>query len=453
MRIKRNRYSYLIRPISVLIDVLIIIGVIFFVSNPDFLSPYFILFFISSWLIIAYNIEFYSIYRYANSFRILKILAVQFILFIVVYFSYFGAFKKGIVINNQWYMLSLTFGCVSVFKFLFFFTLRRYRSEGKNYRNVIVIGIDDSSKRIIKLFKKKSEFGYRYLGVFSDSKTNQLNYLGNLEKSKSYILANKVDEIYCALSVLSSNQVKEFTKFANENSIVIKLIPDSNELYSKSLGAEYYDNLLVLNVKKLPFEILDNHFLKRSFDIVFSFLMIIFVMSWVTPLLWILIKLESKGPLFFSQNREGIRGETFTCYKFRSMRLNALSDKIHATKDDKRVTRIGAFLRRTSLDELPQFFNVLKGDMSVVGPRPHMKSLSLEYQKEIDNYIERFAVKPGITGLAQVSGYRGEVKKKADIKNRIRLDIFYIENWSFFLDLKIIFQTLVNIFTGEEKAY
>ncbi len=168
-------------------------------------------------------------------------------------------------------------------------------------------------------------------------------------------------------------------------------------------------------------------------------------MSWLIPLLWIIVKIESKGPLFFKQEREGLNGHQFACYKFRSMKINKLSDKIHATKNDKRVTRIGSFLRKTSIDELPQFFNVLQGDMSIVGPRPHMSSLSFEYQKDIDNYIERHAVKPGITGLAQISGYRGEVKKQSDIKNRVRFDIFYIENWSFFLDIKIFLRTMVEV--------
>jgi putative colanic acid biosynthesis UDP-glucose lipid carrier transferase len=135
------------------------------------------------------------------------------------------------------------------------------------------------------------------------------------------------------------------------------------------------------------------------------------------------------------------------------MKINDLSDQVHATKNDARVTKMGAFLRKTSMDELPQFFNVLLGDMSVVGPRPHLESLSIEYQKEVDDYLKRHIVKPGITGLAQVSGYRGEIRKKFDIKNRIRLDIFYIENWSFFLDIKIIIKTVSNVFKGEEKAY
>jgi len=179
----------------------------------------------------------------------------------------------------------------------------------------------------------------------------------------------------------------------------------------------------------------------------------VFILSWLIPLLWILIKLESKGPLIFKQSREGVNGSKFICYKFRSMQINKVSDKVHASKNDTRVTKIGAFLRKTSIDEFPQFLNVFLGDMSVVGPRPHVESLSLEYQKEVDDYLKRHIVKPGITGLAQISGYRGEIKTKSDIKNRVRLDIFYIENWAFFLDLKIIIQTVLSIFKGDEKAY
>jgi putative colanic acid biosynthesis UDP-glucose lipid carrier transferase len=210
---------------------------------------------------------------------------------------------------------------------------------------------------------------------------------------------------------------------------------------------------MVLNVQKLPFEFAENFYIKRIFDIIFSLFICFFILSWVIPILWILVKLESKGPLIFKQQREGINGDKFVCYKFRSMQLNAISENRHTAKNDHRVTKIGAFMRKTSIDELPQFFNVLFGEMSVVGPRPHVESLSIEYQKDVGDYLKRHIVKPGITGLAQVRGYRGEIKKKSDIKNRIRLDVFYIENWSFFLDLKIIIQTILNVFKGEEKAY
>ena len=292
------------------------------------------------------------------------------------------------------------------------------------------------------------------MGFFSNKTYKNKDYLGNIESVFEFVSLNNVDEIYCSLTQLTANQIKEINKFAIEKNIFLKLIPNSNELYSKNQSVEFYDDtLMVLNVNKLPFEFAENFYVKRIFDIFFSLFVCIFLLSWLIPILWVLVKLESKGPLIFKQEREGINGSEFVCYKFRSMKINDLSNKVHATKNDTRVTKLGAFLRKTSMDELPQFFNVLLGDMSVVGPRPHLESLSLEYQKDVDDYLKRHIVKPGITGLAQISGYRGEIKTKSDIKNRVRLDIFYIENWSFLLDLKIIIRTVLNVFQGEEKAY
>ena len=193
--------------------------------------------------------------------------------------------------------------------------------------------------------------------------------------------------------------------------------------------------------------------IKRAFDILFSSIVIVFVLSWLTPLIAILIKLESKGPVFFKQSRNGFNYKEFDCYKFRSMMPNEDAHLYQATRGDIRVTKVGKFIRKTSIDELPQFFNVLFGDMSVVGPRPHMVSHTDMYAKKIDKFMVRHFVKPGITGLAQVSGFRGEVESDIDIIGRVKYDIFYIENWSLLLDLKIIAQTFVNAVKGEDKAY
>jgi putative colanic acid biosynthesis UDP-glucose lipid carrier transferase len=394
------------------------------------------------------------VYRNTGVYRLFTLLGKQFGSFILGYFAYFGIFREGDIVNNQFLILISIIISISLFKFTWFFLLKSYRSFGKNYRTTVVVGFDNSSKDIIQLFKTKSNLGYKYLGYFSDKVCDEKEYLGNLESVYEYATRNRVDEIYCSLTLLTQDQIKEINKFAIDRNIFLKLIPNSSELYSKNQSVEFYnDTLMVLNVSKLPFEFAENFYIKRVFDIAFSFCVCILILSWLMPILWILVKLESKGPLIFKQKREGLKGKEFICYKFRSMEINDFSDQVHAKKHDTRVTKMGTFLRKTSMDELPQFFNVLLGDMSVVGPRPHLESLSLEYQKDVIDYLKRHILKPGITGLAQISGYRGEIKNKSDIKNRVRLDIFYIENWSFLLDLKIIIKTVLNVFKGDEKAY
>ena len=449
----KHRYSHFIRPIQLVIDLFFIIGISFYFNN-DYLNPSYLIYISVYWVVSSYFSNFYKVHRFNRVLRIFTLLFRQFVVFILGYFAYFGLFREGDLVGNQFLVLVTIISSITLVKIGWFVLLKKYRALGKNYRITIVAGYDQPSKNIIKLFKSKSNLGYRFLGFFANKSYKHSEYLGKVSDIKAFLDFEFVDEIYCSLSSLSANEITELKKIATEKNIIIKLIPDTTELYSKDQKIEYYeDALMVVNVKKLPFEFEENYYIKRFFDIFFSLGIIIFILSWLYPILWIFIKLESRGPAIFKQKREGLNVEHFVCYKFRSMRSNENSDKVHARKDDERVTKIGAFMRRTSIDELPQFINVLKGDMSVVGPRPHLESLSLEYQKEVDDYLKRHLMKPGITGLAQISGYRGEIKKKADIKNRVRLDIFYIENWSFLLDLKIIFQTVLNIFKGDENAY
>ena len=450
----KKRYSHFIKPLQIVTDLFILNTITYFVYDKEYLNVFFLSFISFFWLVTSYFFAFYEVHRHTSVLSLLRLLVKQFLFFILGYFAYFGIFKEGTVVNNQFLILMLIIISISFIKLSWLFLLKKYRSFGNNFRTTIVIGFDDSTKNIIKIFKSKSNLGYKYLGFFSNKLHKKKEYLGNLDAVFEYAIQNTVDEIYCSLTALSNEQIKKINKFALDKDIILKLIPDTNELYSKNRSIEYYgDSLMVLNVNKLPFDFTENFYLKRFFDILFSVFVCLFILSWLIPILWVLVKLESKGPLVFKQGREGLNGKEFTCYKFRSMRMNKQSNKIHAIKNDARVTKVGAFLRKTSMDELPQFLNVLLGDMSVVGPRPHLETLSLEYQKDVDDYLKRHIVKPGITGLAQVGGYRGEIKKKSDIKNRVRLDIFYIENWSFFLDIKIIIQTVLNVFKGEEKAY
>jgi putative colanic acid biosynthesis UDP-glucose lipid carrier transferase len=327
--------------------------------------------------------------------------------------------------------------------------LKRYRvALGGNLRNVVVIGDTDKTRQLINIFNSKPEFGYNCKKQFVIKEDNF-----SFPQCVSYISKNEVDEIYASTADLSNKQINKLIDFADNNLKELKFIPDNKDIYSKKLKYEYYDYVPVISLRDIPLQAPFNKFLKRLFDIVLSSAVIVFLLSWLTPIIAILIKIESKGPVFFKQARNGFNYEEFDCYKFRSMMPNNNAHLKQATKGDNRITKVGAILRQTSIDELPQFFNVLFGDMSVVGPRPHMVSHTNKYAESVDKFMVRHFVKPGITGLAQISGFRGEVETDKDIINRVKYDIFYVENWSLLLDIKIAVQTFVNAIKGEEKAY
>ena len=220
----------------------------------------------------------------------------------------------------------------------------------------------------------------------------------------------------------------------------------------KERNAQFYGLTQVVSHHVSPLDSIFHRTQKRIFDIIFSGLVIIVLLSWFIPLIAALIMADSKGPLFFIQKRPGRFKKPFSCIKLRSMTVNNRTEK-SASRNDTRITRIGKFIRKTSIDELPQFFNVFFGQMSIVGPRPNLISQNDRYSKIFDDYSKRMYLKPGITGLAQVSGARGGIDNDIEMKHRIKYDMFYIRNWSFALDIKIVIQTVINIFRGEEKAY
>ncbi|MEN8185835.1 MAG: undecaprenyl-phosphate glucose phosphotransferase [Bacteroidota bacterium] len=406
-----------------------------------------------SWLVISYYLNFYNFRRYNKYVDVISRLFMQFVIFTFVYFAYYSLTNKPINAEEHIKILIYIFFAISLFRFIYLYALKLYRLEGGNFRNVILVGTNNSIKKIYDFLESHPELGYNILGCFSDKEEDPKSHLGSIESSFNFALENDVDEIYCSISELSKKNIKKFIDFADNNLKVLKLIPDTKDVFTTKMVVDYYDYIPILSLRKIPFDDPVNQVLKRLFDILFSLFIIIFVLSWLSPLLFILIKLESRGPLFFKQTRDGLNGDTFECFKYRSMKINDLADEIQATKDDTRVTKIGQFIRKTSIDELPQFINVFLGDMSVVGPRPHMLSQTKKYAKLVDKFMVRHFVKPGITGLAQTRGYRGEIEKNEDMENRVRLDIFYIENWSFIMDIKIIGQTVLNVFKGENKAY
>jgi putative colanic acid biosynthesis UDP-glucose lipid carrier transferase len=449
-----GRYSKYIRPISILIDLMVIAVLNFFVFK-ELVSNFwlYILYQYSGWGLIAFSIKFYDVYRFTTPIEIISKIVKQGILFLLIVIAFFPFFKEAVFSETAiaWFV-SLVVLLVTIFKFSLFFYLKEYRIiTGSNYRTAVIIGFTPEAVRLKDLFETRKDYGYRFLGYFSDKKANQ-NITGKLADLKPFVIANLVDEIYCSLNEVSNNYLKDLIDFADENNKTIKFIPDTKEIFSKNLKIDYYDFFPVLSLRQTMLNEPAIKFFKRAFDVVFSISVIVFILSWLGPLLAILIKLESKGPVFFRQGRPGIDENEFVCYKFRSMRINKTTEK-EASKNDPRVTAIGRFMRKTSIDELPQFVNVLLGDMSVVGPRPHLWSQNKEYGNKVKKYMIRHCVKPGITGLAQVSGFRGEITMERDMINRIKFDVFYIENWSLILDLKIISQTVINIFKGDKKAY
>jgi len=448
----KRRYSILIIPISILAH-LLIINLVFYFYNQNFNKNIGQIIFINiSWLLIAYFTKIYRFNRYIKVPKIVGRLFFQYSVFTLAFLSYYAIFDKLLNARYQAVYLFFIFLSITLFRTLYFYGLRRYRLEGYNFRNVVVIGSGKDVKPLVHFFNKRKDFGFHYKGFFDDKKEGDTDYLGSIEESFDYIKNNEIDEIYCSISSLPKEKILSYINFADDQVKTLKLIPDSNNLFNQ-MKLDYYGFVPILSVRELPFDKPGVKFAKRIFDIAFSLIVILFLLSWITPILYFLIKRESKGPLFFKQIREGIKGDTFLCYKYRSMGVNGNADKNQAVKGDLRVTKIGKIIRKTSVDELPQFFNVLFGDMSVVGPRPHMLSQSELFKKIVNKYMVRHFVKPGITGLAQVKGYRGEIETDKDIKNRVKYDIFYIENWSFFLDIKIIYQTVKNAIRGEEKAY
>src|SRR5690606_8412653 len=214
----------------------------------------------------------------------------------------------------------------------------------------------------------------------------------------------------------------------------------------------YLDSFPILTYKKYPLDHSFNQIIKRLFDLFFTLMVFVFILSWLYPILALLVLIYQGRPIHFSQKRNGLNGKEFSCLKFRTMRDDKNNNRKPTERDDPRVTKLGRILRKTSLDELPQFINVLKGEMSIVGPRPHMVSENESYSDIIKRYSLRHYVKPGITGLAQTRGYRGVVESDKDMEMRIRTDIYYVRNWSFLLDLVIIFRTIKLMISGDENA-
>lgn len=448
-----NKNKYLL-PLNLLGELIIITFCLKFGYNNYTYVDIFI-FSVLSWVLGSFLSKSYYINRkpgvLINSFNLTKL----FVIYFLVNFFYVEIIHPNTYNHaHSIYLGVLTYLALLTWRFTVFLLQKNKLRYSKEKTNAVIVGISVNSIHFKEFVEKKPEYGIKILGFFSNKPNDKVNLLGTKDDLFDYCKKNQVHEIICASDKVSNEHLNSIIEFAENNLIKIKIIPETGVLSGGNFDLNYLEHIPILDIKKNPFDEVSNQFLKRLFDILFSLCVILFVLSWLIPILAILIKLSSKGPVFFTQERTGLRNKSFKCFKLRSMRVNSLSNLKQAEKGDARITKLGAFMRKTSLDELPQFFNVLIGNMSIVGPRPHMVKHTEEYSQLVDKYMLRHLVKPGITGLSQVMGYRGETQHDLYLmKMRVRMDRFYIENWSFYLDLKIIYLTILSMFRKNQNAY
>lgn len=399
-----------------------------------------------SWLFLVLVSSPYSLTKGWSVTNILKHQAAFLFIHLLIIFSLVLFFQK------QYQVFPVVFFYL-VFAIVFFayrigyYYFRKFFIPDLPYRGFVLVGEADHARELRRYYLRNHQLNYRFIAHLESD-----GYEFPLQKIKELCNKKEVHEIICCFPEVREEVLKQWIQFGLDSLIKVKLM-FSADGQPQSIKWEQQDKLPGINLAVIAIDEPVNQLLKRSFDLVFASLFFILILSWLLPLVAILIKSTSKGPVFFTQQRNGEGNKPFGCLKFRTMVVNKEADTLQATKNDPRITRVGIFLRRSSIDELPQFINVLKGDMSLIGPRPHPIKLNEKFEPVISNIMSRHYVKPGITGLAQCMGYRGETQTLADMENRVRLDRYYIENWSFWLDIKIIFLTIVSLIRGSDKAY
>jgi exopolysaccharide biosynthesis polyprenyl glycosylphosphotransferase len=319
--------------------------------------------------------------------------------------------------------------------------------------NAIIVGYSQSAKELKHFLENDPWSNYRFLGYFTEKEKRNEPIIGNLTEIKSFLEKEKVDDVFLLLNHIPKDLQKEVANITKNQSTHIHLVPELSSFAMMNVSYTEFGHQPVLNVERGPLSKFHNQLLKRAVDIVISSIVILALLTWIIPILWLINKLKYRQGAFFLQARNGSNNQQFRCIKFRSMFDNPLADKKEAGKLDDRITPLGRFLRKTSLDELPQFINVFKGEMSVVGPRPHMLRHTSLYRKTLKEFMVRHTVKPGLTGLAQVSGFRGSIFNEKHLRNRVKMDIKYIETWTLWMDIKIMLLTMFTILKGDKNAF
>lgn len=341
-------------------------------------------------------------------------------------------------------------------RFLYLGIKQYFKVRHQFLKKVVILGYNDTAKKLARYFEEDG-INTQLVGFIEDkSNLSELSHYPILSDLKNALEVSRnynIEEIFSTITPEQNPEIYPLMYAAEREFIRFRIVPNLSRFINQSVHVDYLRDLPILSLRSEPLEDFGNRLKKRILDAVVSGLVIIFILSWLIPLLGLLIFLESPGPIFFKQKRNGKNNKVFRCIKFRSMRINKDSDTRQATKSDDRVTKIGNFIRKTSLDEFPQFINVFRGEMSLIGPRPHMIKHTNDYSKAVDQYMIRQFLKPGITGWAQVNGFRGEITSPEQIQGRVNKDLWYLENWSLWLDIQIIFLTVYQVFRGDDNAY
>jgi Undecaprenyl-phosphate glucose phosphotransferase len=433
---------------------LIRFGTLMFISAestadiPSWIYPVFEGVLTVGWIIIAYAFDLYGAHRRRS--QVARALIALFgiaALFIIV--------QGGMIYLSRIFLLYF-YGLSAVA--LIINHSRLVHKQRHSKRSVIIVGAGKAGSRFYHNIIADPYSGYQIVGFLDDNGADselQHLILGTLKDFENVSARHTIDEVIIALPKTSEQSLAEFISTCENKLIRVNVIPNDYAALDGRRIIEHVGGFSLVRLREAPLDRTFNKIVKRTFDVIFSCVVLVCIFPIAVIVFGVLIKLGSRGPIFFRQVRTGEDGKDFTCYKFRTMRQQPreLSDSLQATSDDARLTAIGRFMRRTNLDELPQFINVLRGEMSVVGPRPHMIKHTEDYKRIINNYMLRHFVKPGITGWAQINGLRGETETPDKMDQRVRYDIYYIDNWTFTFDLYIIWRTIISMLRGDKNAY
>lgn len=380
-------------------------------------------------------------YRF-RLYRVLRRNAVFFVLTVILFIPLYPLLSY---LTTYFIASVLSFAIARVAgSYVFFVYLKRRGKRSQAMRRALLVGDGPLMKQVKTLMKVNPILGYRYVGFLTDEGRESRKSLGTMEAFEQVVREKEIQAVFVAVDqkVINDPAHDPLLRRCNQLGVRLYYVPREKPEATGSIQEERLNGMLLFNPQRIPLDIPENQVIKRIFDLLFSSFIIVAVLSWLYPLMAVIIKLTSPGPVLFKQQRTGINQRTFECYKFRSMRPNADADSVQATKGDPRITAVGRFMRRSNIDELPQFINVWRGDMSVVGPRPHMLAHTDQYSELIDNYLVRHYVRPGITGWAQISGLRGETTELWMMRQRVQADWEYIRNWSLEWDIIIVFRTI-----------